>query len=139
MPLTIQDQPVPLRQDEHGVMRVGDTRVTLDTVVYAFQQGATPEEIVQRYPSVTLAEVYQVVAYYLNRKDEVDEYLRLREAEAMKVREENERRFPSAGVRERLLARQKKASQRPGPGFYKDKLIFLEEDDEHIKDFDLGE
>jgi len=38
--------------DSHGVLRVGGTRVTLDTVIAVFKEGATPEEIVYRYPRV---------------------------------------------------------------------------------------
>ena len=53
---------MPLQTDADGVIRVGGTRVTLETVVEAFQQGATAEEIVQQYPSLALAEVYAVLA-----------------------------------------------------------------------------
>lgn len=51
--------------------RVGGTRVTLDTLVAAFEQGATTEEIAQQYPSPGLADVYSVIGYYLRRRDEV--------------------------------------------------------------------
>jgi uncharacterized protein (DUF433 family) len=40
----------PLNADQDGVVRIGKTRVTLDTVIHAFKHGATPEEIAQRYP-----------------------------------------------------------------------------------------
>src|SRR5215470_8610969 len=49
---------IPLTVDAHGVLRVGNTRVTLDTVIAAFADGATAEEIVQQYPSLHLADVY---------------------------------------------------------------------------------
>ena len=45
----IQDQPIPLSQDAHGIIRVANTRVTLDTVVIAFKLGASAEEIADRY------------------------------------------------------------------------------------------
>lgn len=45
---------VPLTIGEDGVIRIGKTRVTLDTVVYAFQDGATAEEIASQYPSLDL-------------------------------------------------------------------------------------
>jgi hypothetical protein len=51
--------------------------------------------------------VYSVITYYLRHKPEVDAYLKDREALAERVRGEVERRFPSAGIRERLLARRK--------------------------------
>jgi len=44
--------------DTHGVVRVAKTRVTLDTVVTAFLEGCTPEEIAEQYPSLQLSEIY---------------------------------------------------------------------------------
>jgi len=58
---------IPVSKDVQGVYRVGNSRVTLDLVVRAFSRGATPEEIVQDYPSLQLADIYQVIGYYLNR------------------------------------------------------------------------
>ena len=63
--LAIQTEPTPLANDPDGVVRVGGTRVTLDTLVAAFADGLTPEEIVYEYPSLLLAEVYVVLGYYL--------------------------------------------------------------------------
>ncbi len=62
--------------DEHGAMRVAKTRVMLDSVVVAFQQGHSPETIQQQYPSLTLEEVYGALTYYLAHRDEVDRYLK---------------------------------------------------------------
>ncbi len=61
-----------VRPDEHGVLRVGATRVMLDSVVAAFQLGHSPETIQQQYPSLGLSEVYGALAYYLNNEDAVD-------------------------------------------------------------------
>ena len=61
--------------------------------------------IVERYDVLKLVDAYAVIAYYLQNKDEVDAYLRERERIADEVRRENERRFPTAGLRERLLDR----------------------------------
>ena len=105
MSLVIEAPPVPLRTDECGVLRVGKTRVPLDTVVYAFNQGASAEEIVMSYTTLDLGDVYAVVNYYLHNRTEVDAYLSQREAESACVREENEKRFPQDGIRARLLAR----------------------------------
>ena len=96
---------VPLRTDESGTIRVGSTRVILDLVIYAFRQGATPETIVDQYPSLSLADVYLVLGYYLRNRESVDEYIRRREAEAQVIRHEVETRFPPVGIRARLLAR----------------------------------
>ena len=105
MMLSTITESVPLRTDQDGVIRVGGTRVTLDTVVATFKEGATAEEIVQQYPSLHLADVYFVLGYYLRQHDQVEAYLQQRQAQAELVRQQNEQRFDPAGVRERLLAR----------------------------------
>ena len=96
---------VPLKTDEHDVILVGKTRVPLDTIVYAFNEGASAEEIVMSYPTLDLPDVYAVVNYYVHNRAEVDQYIQEREAEGVQIREENEKRFPQAGIRARLLAR----------------------------------
>jgi uncharacterized protein (DUF433 family) len=105
MTLTIDTEPVPLLTDKDGVVRVGGTRVTLDTVVAAFKEGATAEEIVQQYPSLQLADVYAVISYYLRNHSKVESYLRKRQKQADAIRKQNEARFDPHGIRERLLAR----------------------------------
>ena len=110
MALDLQTQPtelIPLVLTQDNVVVVGRTRVTLDTVVDAFVSGSTPEEIVYQYSSLALADVYAVVGYYLNHKEEVEEYLERRRADAIEVRLHNESLFSGDGIRERLLAREK--------------------------------
>ena len=105
MALSFATEAVPLQVDEDGVVRIGKTRVTLDTVVAAFSDGATAEEIVQQYPSLNLADVYQVIGYYLRRPADVEQYLQQRKSNAETVRKQNELRFDPQGVRDRLVAR----------------------------------
>lgn len=105
MTLAIVAEPTPLKLNEDGVVLVGKTRVTLDTVVAAFLEGATAAEIVEQYPSLQLADVYSVIAYYLRQKTEVDTYLKIRQERAAQVRQENERRFNPNEIRDRLIAR----------------------------------
>jgi len=107
MSVSIQPEPVPLTVDRDGVMCVSNTRVTLDTVVLAFLEGATAEEIAHQYPSLDLADIYAVIAYYLRRRTEVESYLKRRGKEAAKTRKENERRFTPEGIQARLLARRR--------------------------------
>lgn len=64
-----------VRVDEHGVMRVGKTRVMLDSVIAGFEQGDSAESIHQQYPSLGLEDVYGAIAYYLSHVEEVKEYL----------------------------------------------------------------
>lgn len=94
MTLQVGSEPIPVTVDEGGVAGVGDTRVTLDTLVAAYLQGATPDEIASRYPTLDRADIYAVIAYYLRHRQEVEEYLRQRENEAAKVRVENEKSCP---------------------------------------------
>jgi uncharacterized protein (DUF433 family) len=103
-------QPPPLVFD-HGVIRVRGTRVSLESIVYAFDRGASAEEIVDGYPTLDLAAVYGTLAYVLQNRDDVDRYLARRRVEAEKLRAEVEMRFPQVGLRARLLVRR---AARPG-------------------------
>jgi uncharacterized protein (DUF433 family) len=97
--------PPPLTTGPDGVVRVTGTRLPLETIVTAFDAGATAEEIAQQYASVDLARVYAVISYVLDHRREVDEYVMRRHDAAVAVRGEIEARFPSDGLRARLLAR----------------------------------
>ncbi len=109
MTLSIIAEPAPLKSNEDGVFLVGKTRVTLDTVVAVFMQGATAEEIVYRYPSLNLADVYATVAFYLNHQSEVEAYLQQRRQQSQEIRAINQANFHPQSLRDRLLAR--KAAQ----------------------------
>ena len=97
---------IPLTRDAHGVYRVGGTRVTLDLVVRAFNRGATAEEIVQKFTSLELPDVYQVIGYYLKHSAEFAVYFEKREREEQELLAGHPEWSPK-GLRERLLARQK--------------------------------
>jgi uncharacterized protein (DUF433 family) len=98
-------QPPPIRADNDGILRVGGTRVRLETIIYAFKSGCAAEEILLKYPSLNLTDIYAVITYYLWSREEVEAYMEERRRLEEAVRQENEARFPSAGVRDRLLAR----------------------------------
>ena len=104
MTLTVDAQTIPLHPDAQGVMRVGATRVTLDTIVHAFEQGHTPEEIAGHYPALNLADVYAVIAYYLNHRDDVHEYLALQESATDTMWAQIEANRDYQTFRSRLLA-----------------------------------
>lgn len=108
--LQIQPVSLPLTSDKHGVVKVGGTRVTLDTVVKAFLRGATAEEIAQQYPSVSLSDVYATISYYLQNRKQVDSYLAKRKKQSQTIKKENEKRLDPHGIRERLLARINKSN-----------------------------
>jgi uncharacterized protein (DUF433 family) len=113
MTIAVQPETLPLLADADGVIRIAATRVTLDTVVAAFRDGATAEEIVQQYPSLPLGDVYSVIGYYLRHASEVEAYLVQRTQLAAQVRIDNEARSDPAGVRERLLARRRATLSEP--------------------------
>lgn len=90
-------------------MRVAKTRVTLDTVVTAFLEGCTPEEIGEQYPSLQLLDIYLVIGYYLRHQNEVHAYLAERQRQSVAIQQEAEHRFSPVGIRDRLLVRQNTA------------------------------
>lgn len=54
---------------------VTGTRVSLDSIVYAFLDGQTPESIAQSFPILTLEEIYGAIAFYLAHRTEIETYL----------------------------------------------------------------
>lgn len=97
--------PVPLFADPNGVIRVVGSRVTLDSITAVFDRGATPEEIVQSFPTLALADVYAILAYVVSHRGDVDAYLARRRGEEDLARTEAERLSPSADLRRVLLER----------------------------------
>src|SRR5713226_7100532 len=94
MAQALTTEPIPLVADGDGVMRVRGTRVTLETILAAFAEGATAEEIAQQYPSVSLADVYQVTGCYLRHPAELEPYLVQRRLSMRETRAMNESRWP---------------------------------------------
>ena len=105
MSIAIQSDPAPLFMDETGTIRVGGTRVTLDVLIAEHQLGATPEEIVAAYDTLSLPDVYSAIGYYLRHTAEVESYLAQRREEAARLRRMVEAGHDRRGLRERLEAR----------------------------------
>lgn len=109
-------QRVPLRTDVHGVIRVAGTRIPLDTIVDAHNRGQTPQDIIASYDTLSLADVYAVIAYYLTHRAEVDEYLAEREQAAREIRAQIEADPGVSQFRARLNAlKTQRAEQRDPP------------------------
>lgn len=115
MPLLVSDQPVPLQADDGGVLRIGKTRVSLDSVVYDYQHGATAEQIAFDFPTLDLADIHAVIAYYLRHRREVEQYLSDQQREAVEVRKGIESIVANGDIRERLLARSEARKDRDAP------------------------
>jgi uncharacterized protein (DUF433 family) len=103
----LNSESLPLEANS-GVIRVRGTRVTLDTVWEAFSDGATAEEIVQQYPSLSLADAYQSIGYCLRHPSEVEEYLLRRSEHCREVQASNEARWRPQGIRARLIGRRQR-------------------------------
>jgi uncharacterized protein (DUF433 family) len=108
MNLILESKAPPLSQDDTGAVRVGHSRVLLEIVIQAFQDGASPESIAQQYSTLTLSDVYSTIAYYLQHQEAIEAYLNQREQLAESVRQRLTAVQPDLSlIRERLLARQK--------------------------------
>jgi uncharacterized protein (DUF433 family) len=97
---------VLLTRDEDGAIQVGNTRVLLEVVIGAYQRGDTPERIVSGFPTLSLADVYAVIAYYLSHQEQVEAYIRWVDEEGERIRQQWESTHPPTPLtREMLLAR----------------------------------
>lgn len=111
MSLTLEAQPLPLRLDESGTIRIANTRVTLDTLVNFYNQGYSPERLVEAFDSLALPDVYAAIGYYLRHKTDVDRYMAERRKRAEEFEKAHPEMFPT-GVREKLLARKREMDSR---------------------------
>ena len=111
--MTIQAEAPPLKADEHGTIRVGGTRVTLETVLGEYLNGASPEAIAEAYDTLTLADVYATIAYYLRHRAKVDEYLRESERQGEELRRQTESMPGNQALRKLILDRARQRGLRP--------------------------
>ena len=79
---------------QDGVYRVGGTRVSLDSVVYAYRRGASPESIQRSFSSLALEQVHRALAFYLSHKAEIDDYLAKGEEEFDELNEASREAHP---------------------------------------------
>ncbi len=105
MSLVLKSEKPPLQEDKTGAIRVGNSRVLLEIVIRAFQDGTSPESIVNRYSTLALSDVYGAIAYYLKNQDSVEEYLNQREKLAESVKQHIQAIQPDLSqIRSRLLS-----------------------------------
>ena len=76
-------------EQRNGGYYVSGSRVSLDSIVYAFRRGASPETIRGSFPILTLEQIYGAIAFYLSKQSEIDEYLRKSEKEYEAARQAN--------------------------------------------------
>jgi uncharacterized protein (DUF433 family) len=65
----------PYISQEDGALRIAGTRVGLATVVACYQGGESPEKIAEEFPTVSLAQVYGAIAYYLENKKLIEDFI----------------------------------------------------------------
>jgi uncharacterized protein (DUF433 family) len=100
-----QSTSPPLHWDEAGGIRIGSSRVTLDSLLASYHNGSTPEEIAVQYSVLPLEEIYATITYYLNHRQEIDNYLEQRSQQAQQQRKQLTQQHNLVDLRQRLLAR----------------------------------
>jgi uncharacterized protein (DUF433 family) len=98
-------EPVPLRKDADGIVYIGKSRVTLQTVVLRFLQGDSPEAIAENFDAIGLADIYAAIAFYLHHQAEVETYLEEMRGKAAEVRNQLETQYPEMLTLQRKLRR----------------------------------
>jgi uncharacterized protein (DUF433 family) len=107
MNLVLEREAPPFNEDESGAIRIGNTRVLLELVIRAFQDGASPETIVQRYSTLSLSDAYTTIGYFLRHPQEIETYLSQRKQLAESVRQKLSKNQPDlTSIRSRILAQQ---------------------------------
>ena len=93
-------------EQREGAYRIAGTRVSLDSIVYAFLRGASPESIAQSFPVLTLEEVYGAITFYLGHQAEIDAYLQQgdREFEELRQQARQANRLLYGNLRKRATA-----------------------------------
>ncbi|MGB0563046.1 MAG: DUF433 domain-containing protein [Spirulinaceae cyanobacterium] len=90
-------------------MRIGQSRITLDSLLAAYQTGASPEEIALQYPVLDLVEIYSAIAY--SHRQAINGYLDKRQQQAQQQRQQLAQNHNLMGLRDRLLARRQEQTR----------------------------
>lgn len=100
-------QTLPLQLTEDGTIRIGGSRVSLESIVYHYNLGASAEQIAQKFPSLDLADIYATFSYIINNKEEVEKYLQQQETEGDEAQRRFEAQYQNTNseIRARILAR----------------------------------
>lgn len=93
---TLTADPLPLDRDASGVIRIGGTRVSLESFVAAYEAGASAEELVEAFPDLSLPDIHATIAYLLRHREEVEEYVAARRRQARAAEARFREEFPDA-------------------------------------------
>ena len=103
--------PGAIEKDKYGIFRMKGSRVTLSSVIASFKEGATAEEIVQQFSTLSLSDIYLVIGYYLSNRQQVDRLLKAQRSKADQTRQKIERNQDLSELRSRLAAKRKLKSR----------------------------
>jgi uncharacterized protein (DUF433 family) len=98
-------------EQREGVYQVAGTRVSLDSIVYAFLDGHTAESIQQSFPVLTLEQVYGAITYYLAHQEAIEAYLREQEAAFETLKETLRRNNPQMAQRIAAIKQQRQTAR----------------------------
>lgn len=87
-------------EQREGVYYVPGTRISLDSILYAFREGCSPESIREDFEGLTLPDVYGALAFYLDHQGDIDDYLSWRKDQWAQL--EREGTPPSPDLQARL-------------------------------------
>ena len=112
LPTTVD---VPLRRDEQGLICVAQSHITLLSLVTRYKAGASPETIHQELPTISVADIYAVIAYYLAHREAVDAHFHQIETSAERQRQARQRKDPmTAAFNAKMRSLLAKADQKNG-------------------------
>lgn len=115
---------LPFRQIPDGTIRIGDTLISLETILDSYLCGQGPEEIHSGFPFIDLADIHAIIAFYLKNRETVDRYLAEQEADSQRILRELAEMRANAEKREPLNVQQEPAARRP---FISDDLSYMTE------------
>ena len=98
-------------EERSGAYFIAGTRVSLDSVVYAFLRGQSPEGITEAFPALTLEQVLGSLAFYLANRDRIDQYLRQGKEDFERLRQQARQNNPALYAR---LADARQKANHPG-------------------------
>lgn len=105
MTLSLEPIVLPLTTDTQGVVRIKDSRIPIDFIIYDYLAGDSAEEIARNYPTLSLSDVHAVLSYFLAHKKEVNAYIAEQEAIAETKYKDIRHRSAQEGLRQQLLER----------------------------------
>jgi len=82
-------------EQKDGAYRVAGSRVSLDSIIYEFLNGRSPEGIQEDFPVLSLEQIYGAITYYLAHQDEVEAYLKQGDTEFERLQERTRRNTPT--------------------------------------------